>query len=141
MLDDDLAGALASGLHFEWEDAERELLAPLIDAASMRADAEEIARPVVEALWDGLRSLLIEELHEQASRDAFVAESLDGAIADLAVGAAHSRLAVAVVVQAGHDLADHVFFLEECLDCIEEGLEHAPLSARPALVDRAVAVL
>jgi hypothetical protein len=144
MLDDDLAAALASGLHFEWDDDERELLVPLVDATIMRVECErleEIARPVAAAVWDGLRPLLVGELEEQARRQAFVAEALEDALADLELGPRRSDLVVAVLQQAAVDLADDVFFLEECLDCIEDGLGHAAPPARPALVERAAAVL
>lgn len=141
MFDDDLAWALASGIRFEWDDDERELLAPLVDAAIMRANGDELARPVVAALWDGLRPLIADELREQAQRDPFVAEVLEDALADLELGPTRGRVAACVVQQAALDLADHVFFLEECLDCIEDGLTHAPSRTHVVLLDRAVAVL
>jgi hypothetical protein len=127
MLDD--ARDLAFGLHFEWDDRERVLLAPLVDATIMRIDPDrldEIARPIVAALWDGLRPLLETEVV-----DPEVA-------ADLARGPAASTVALAVVEQAAMDLADHAFFLEDCLDCIEEGLQRGP---SPALAERAGAAI
>ncbi len=144
MLDRDLACALATGLRFDWEDGDRELFAPLIDATIMRVEPDRldaIARPIATAVWSELRPQIAEELEEQARRERFVAEALDDALADLELGPDGSRLATAVLQQAAVDLADHVFFLEECLDCIEEGLQHAPPPARRALVDRAAAVL
>ena len=144
MLDDDLACALATGLHFEWTDDERRLLDPLVDATIMRVESErleEIARPIATALWNDLGPPVIEELEDQARRDGFVAAALADARVDLELGPLRSRLAIAVLAQAALDLADDVFFLEECLDCIEDGLGHAPPSVLPALVDRAAAVL
>ncbi|HEY3541023.1 MAG TPA: hypothetical protein VGK79_00645 [Gaiellaceae bacterium] len=144
MLDGDLAHALAAGIHYEWTDDERELLAPLIDATIMRVDCErldEIARPFVDALWDELRSLVGDTLREQAMKSDFVRESLEDAVADLELGPRRSRLASAVIQQAAVDLADHEFFLESCLDCIEAGLEHAWPAPRPELVGRAAAAL
>lgn len=129
MLDPDEAWALACSIHLAWDDHERELLAPLIDATIMRVDPDRldaIARPLVVALWDGLRPLLETEC-----------ENSDVA-ADLAAGPEESRLALAVVEQAAMDLADHTFFLEDCLDCIEEGLERRPSRA---LADGVAAVV
>ena len=144
MLDGDLACALATGLRFEWDEADRELLAPLIDATIMRAGAEQleqIAAPLVDALWDAVRPLIAETLVEDAKRDDFVSAALDDALADLELGPARSRLASNVVQQAALDLADGTFFLEDCLDCIECGLEHAWPARRPELVARAAAAL
>lgn len=143
MLDGDLAWALATALHFEWEDSERELLAPLINATIMRAEQErldQIARRIVEALWEEVGPLVAGELRDQERTDDFVAQALGAALADLELGAA-SRLVAYVLQQAALDLADHAFFLEECLDCIEEGLAHATPQAQAALVERAVAAL
>jgi len=144
MLDGDLAHALATGIHYEWTDDERELLTPLIDATIMRVDCErldEIAQPFVDALWDELRTLVADTLREQATNSDFVQESLEDAVADLELGPRRSRLASAVMQQAAFDLADHEFFLESCLDCIEDGLEHAWPARRPELVARAAAAL
>lgn len=143
MLDGDLAMALASMLRLEWDDSERELFSPLIDATIMRVEQEqldEITRPIVGTLWDEVRPLVADELRDQAQRDDVLAEVLEDALADLELGA-QSRLAAYTLQQAALDLADEVFFLEECLDCIEEGLAHAPARASAALVDRAAAAL
>lgn len=129
MLDPDEAWALACSIHLAWDDDERELLAPLTDATIMRVDPDRldaIARPLVVALWDGLRPLL-----ETECEDAAVA-------ADLAAGPAESRLALAVVEQAAIDLADHTFFLEDCLDCIEEGLQRGP---SPGVIESVAAAI
>lgn len=144
MLDGDLAWALATGLHFEWEDSERELLAPLIDATIMRVECErleEIARPLIEALWGNMKPLVEETLVDQAKRSDFVADALEDALTDLELGPLRSRLGVDVLAQAAVDLAEHSFFLEDCLDCIEEGLGHAPPDRHPGLVARAAAAL
>jgi len=145
MLDGDLAWALTSGhLRFEWEDSNRELFAPLIDATIMRVEKEALeplARPIVDALWDELRPLIAEALVEAAKRDALVLEALEDALADLELGPARSRLASNVVQQGALDLAEHAFFLEDCLDCIEDGLGHAPPDRHPGLVARAAASL
>jgi hypothetical protein len=144
MLDGDLACALATGLRFEWDEADRELLAPLVDATIMRAGAEQleqIAAPLVDALWDEVRPLIAETLVEDAKRDDFVSAALDDALADLELGPARSRLASNVVQQAALDLADGAFFLEDCLDCIECGLENAPPARCGELVASAAAAL
>lgn len=144
MLDGELAWALAAAIHFEWDDRERDLLAPLVDATIMRVDGdafEKTARPVVAALWAGVRPLVEETIVDQSERSDFVAEALDDACADLDLGPMRSRLALAVVGQAAVDLADHAFFLEDCLDCIEDGLGYAPPERHPGLVARAAAAL
>lgn len=144
MLDGDLAWALATAIHYEWSDRERELLAPLVDATIMRVDGdafEAIARPIVDALWSEVGPLIEETIVGQAKGTDFVADALDDALADLALGPKRSRLALAVLGQAAVDLADHSFFLEDCLDCIEDGLDHAPPERHPALVARAAAAL
>jgi hypothetical protein len=145
MLDGDLAWALAmEHLHFEWEGSDRELLAPLIDATIMRVECErleEIARPLVEALWSEVRPLIEQTLVDQAKRSDFVADALDDALADLELGPRRTRLGVDVLAQAAVDLADDAFFLEDCLDCIEHGLGHAPPERHPGLVARAAAAL
>jgi hypothetical protein len=145
MLDGDLAWAFTSEhLRFEWEESDRELLGPLIDATIMRVEEErldELARPVVEALWDELRPLIADALVDGARRDEIVLEGLEDALADLELGPGGSKLASNVVQQAALDLADDVFFFEECLDCIEDGLGHAPPDRHPGLVARAAAAL
>jgi hypothetical protein len=144
MLDGDLAWALATDLRFEWEDSDRDLFAPLVDATIMRVGCDElesIARPVAIALWDELRVPIAETLAEQAKRSEFVAEALDDALADLELGPVRSRLANYVVQQGAFDLAEHAFFLDDCLDCIEDGLGLAPPERHPELVGRAAAAL
>jgi len=108
MLDDDLAHALATGIHFEWADDEHGLFVPLIDATIMRVDGkrlEKIAQPIVEALWNELRPLVADALREQAVKSEFVAESLGEALVDVSLGPSESRLAHAVIEQAALDLA------------------------------------
>lgn len=144
MLDGDLAWALATAIHYEWDEGEQELLAPLVDATIMRVEADAldtIARPIADALWDELHPLLAGTLADQAKTSDFVTEALDDALGDLELGPLRSRLVVAVLAQAGIDLADHAFFLDDCLDCIEDGLGHAPSERRPELVARAAAAL
>ncbi len=144
MLDGDLAWALATDLRFEWEERDRELFAPLVDATIMRVRSEElesIARPVAIALWDELRAPIAETLAEQAKRSEFVAEALADALADLELGPVRSRLANYVIQQGAFDLAEHSFFLEDCLDCIEDGLGAAPPECHLELVGRAAAAL
>jgi hypothetical protein len=144
MLDGDLAWALATAIHYEWDEREQELLAPLVDATIMRVDSdafEEIARPIVDALWSDVRPLIEERIAAQAKRSDFVADALDEALADLDLGPKRSRLALTVLGQAAVDLADDAFFLEDCLDCIEDGLGHAPPERHPGLVARAAAAL
>lgn len=144
MLDGDLAWALATAIHYEWDEYERELLAPLVDATIMRLDVdafETIARPIAATLWDDVHPLVAETLRDQAKRSEFVEEALDDALDDLELGPLRSRLAVAVLEQAAVDLADQVFFLEDCLDCIDGALAHAPPERRPELVARAAAAL
>jgi len=144
MLDGDLAWALATDLRFEWEESDRELFSPLVDATIMRVRSEElesIARPVAIALWDELRVPIAETLAEQAKRSELVAEALDDALADLDLGPLRSRLANYVVQQGALDLAEHAFFLDDCLDCIEDALGLAPPERHPELVGRAAAAL
>ena len=144
MLDGDLAWALATAVHFEWDDRDRELFAPLIDATIMRVDGERleaVAQPVVDALWGQLHPLVAETLVDSAKGSEFIAEALEDALADLELGPARSRLMGYVVRQAAVDLADEAFFLEDCLDCIEDGLTHAPPAHHAALVGRAASAL
>jgi hypothetical protein len=110
----------------------------------MRVDdkrLDQIARPIIVALWNDLQPLLSETLREQALESGFIAESLSEALVDLSLGPGESRLAQAVIEEAAVDLAGDAFFLEFCLDCIEDGLEQAPVARRPPLVARAAAAL
>jgi hypothetical protein len=144
MLDGDLAWALGTALHYEWDDSDRALLRPLVDVTIMRVDTdalEAVARPIATVLWGELQPLLVESLVDQAKRDSFVSESLADALADVELGARRSRLAVTVLAQAAIDLAGDEFFLEDCLDCIEDGLDQAPPDRHPELVARAAAAL
>lgn len=144
MLDGDLAWALATGIHYEWDEHERALLAPLVDATIMRVEPDAldaIAEPILEALWDELRPLVGDTLEAQAKRQDLVADALDDALADLELGPRRSRLAHAVLQQAAVDLADDSFFLEDCLDCLEDSLTLAPPERRVELVQRAAAAL
>jgi hypothetical protein len=133
MLDDDVARDLALFAGLVWGDDDRAVLAPLIDATIVWAEEEqldEVAVPIVEALWaDGLRADIERAIGQRAER----AEAL----ADLALGAARSRLALAYVKQGAVDLSDGALLPGLCLCCAEDGLGAAPRQRHPAIVLRA----
>jgi hypothetical protein len=139
MVDDDVARDLALFAGLVWGDEDRALLAPLIDATMVWAEEDEldaIAAPLVEALWaDGLRDDIERALAQRAEREA--------GLADLALGPAQSRLALAYVKQAAVELADEGAMLSDCcLCCCEDGLCTAPPERHKAIVlDAAVSIL
>jgi hypothetical protein len=122
MLDDDVARDLALFAGLVWGDGDRGLLAPLIDATIVWADEAQldaIAAPIVEVLWaDGLRDDIARALSQRPEREA--------GLADLALGPAQSRLALAYVKQGAVDLADDAMRPGFCLCCFEDGLDLAP---------------
>ena len=122
MLDDDVARNLALFAGLVWEDRDRAVLAPLIDATIVSADEEQldvIAAPIVEVLWtDGLRDDIERAIVHRPERDA--------ARADLALGPARSRVALAYVKQGAVDLADDALLPGVCLCCAEDGIGAAP---------------
>ena len=129
MLDDDIACELALFAGLVWDD-DREALAPLVDALTVWAEAAEldaIARPIVERLWaDELRCDI-----ERALRAYGKAPS--AAFADLELGPARSRLALAYVRQGAIDLCG-TCVTHACLCCVEEGLARPPSPRRDGLV-------
>jgi len=130
MLDDDVARDLALFAGLVWGDDDRELLAPLIDATIVWAEEEqlnEIAVPIVEALWaDGLREDVERAVEHRPERA--------DALADLSLGPAQSRLALAYVKQGALDLSDDALLPGLCLCCAEDGLGAAPSERHPAIV-------
>lgn len=128
MLDDDTALDLALVAGLVWDD-DRDVLAPLVDAVTVFAAEERvdaIARPIVEQLWaGGLRDDIEAALraYGKAPPDAF---------ADLELGPARSRLALAYVRQGAVDL-DGTFDRHNCLCCVEEGLGNLAGGRREAL--------
>jgi hypothetical protein len=141
MLDDDVARDLALFAGLDWTDDDRTVLAPLIGATFVWADEQqldEIAAPIVEALWaDGLRDDIERALAHRPEREE--------CLADLALGPSRSRLALAHVKQGAVELADDAMPSGCCLCCCDDGLGVAPperhgriaLNAAVAIVLRA----
>lgn len=134
---DDIARELALLVPLEWSEADRELLAPLVDATLVWADDEvlrRIAAPIVAAMWqDGLCADVERALEQLAVRSGRLARKLDAARANLAAGPHGSRLALAVVEQAAVELA----FEEQqpvcCLLCLHDLLLGAAAEDRKKL--------
>ena len=129
MLDAYTAQDLALFAGLVWDD-DRATLAPLIDAVTVWADEElldELARPIVAQLWeDGLRAVI-----ESALRD--YGKAPRAALADLELGPARSRLALAYVKQGAVDLCP-MFERHRCLCCVDDGLAVIPPERHEALV-------
>jgi hypothetical protein len=151
MLSDDRARDLAMCVGLEWSDADVELLAPLVDAAIVWAEDEQlerIATPIVEAMWEGeLREDIERALDRSAEASPHIRKAIRAARKDLAAGPSRSRLARAFLEQAAFELA----FAEQepvhCLLCVEDLLrgvppgERRPLALRVArIASRAAAV-
>jgi len=140
MLSDDTARDLATCVGLEWSDADVESLAPLVDAAFVWAEDEQLARiaaPIVESMWQNeLREDIERALETSAARSPHVRKRLRAARKDLAAGPRRSRLARAFLEQAAFELA----FAEQepvhCILCVEELLRANPPSERRALVLR-----
>jgi len=124
----------------DWDDDDRVLLAPLVDAALVWAEPETLAAlaaPIVEQLWQKeLRQDIERALDDAAQRHKNVRVMLDDARADLAAGPAESALARAVVEQGGFDLAGADMLPMHCLLCLEEGLARKTKEERGTLALR-----
>jgi hypothetical protein len=136
MFDDDTARDLALFAGLDWDD-DADALAPLIDATIVWADEEQldaIAAPIVEALWaDELRDDIERALDSYAERPSALSDALADARADLELGPAGSRLALAYVKQGAVDLGDPARSGGRCLCCIEDGLTFAPAESHEAI--------
>jgi hypothetical protein len=132
MLSVDAARDLAMYSALDWDDSERELLAPLIDAAFVGAEEiefERIGRPIVEALWrDGLPADI-----ENAVEHGSSAALLEAAREDLARGPLQSELGRAYVEQAAGQFAFEEQMPVCCLLCVEEMLGRADAAERPQI--------
>jgi hypothetical protein len=135
MLSVDAARDLAMYSALEWDDADRELLAPLIDAAFVGAEESEFERvgwPMVEALWQGGLAGDIERAVAQGSD----ADLIAAARADLAAGPRQSKLGRAYVEQAAGQFAFEEQLPVCCLLCVEELLGRADAAERPQIARR-----
>lgn len=146
MLDDDVARDLALFAGLVWEDSDRELLGPLIDATIVwaeEAQLDEIAAPIVDALWaDGLRHEVERALDDLAGRGSALVANVPAARADLALGPLRSRLALAYVKQGAVDLAADAMLPGNCLCCFDELLGRAPADKQRQLaLDAAAAIV
>ena len=134
MLTDCAARELTYFVGLEWDDDERAILEPLVDAALVWADSETLATlaaPIVEKLWESeLREDIERALDEAAQRHGHVRLVLEDARADLAAGPGGSVLARAIVEQGGFDLAGADLLPMHCLLCLEEGLAAKPVEER-----------
>jgi hypothetical protein len=141
MLDEATARDLALFAGLAWNESDRDTLAPLIDATLVWVDDEqldEIAAPIVEALWaDDLRSDIDRALAEYEQRHGEV----HAAHADLDAGPTGSRLALAYVKQGAVDLSGAPFVRGLCLCCVEDGLGAAPLGRQKEMVLEAAAAI
>src|SRR5256885_17094847 len=99
-----MACELAVFAGLEWQEGDRKVLAPLIDATLLWVDDEqldEIAAPIVEALWaDDLRGDIERALVPYEERHGEVL----GARADLDAGPGRSRRALAYAQPGAIDL-------------------------------------
>jgi len=140
VLTENAAHELTYFVALEWEGADRQALAPLVDAALVWAypnQMAELALPIVESLWaDGLQGDIERALESAASAHNEVQRLLDDAKADLAAGPRRSRLARAVVEQGGHQLAGADMLPMHCLLCLEEGVAAASGGKRRGLALR-----
>lgn len=129
MLDDDTAWELALFAGIVWDD-DRDVLAPLVDAVTVWADAqrlEAIARPILRDLWAN-------ELRDDIERALrHYGKAPPQAFADLELGPAQSRLALAYVRQGAVDL-DETMVRHRCLCCVEDVLGAIDADGRAALV-------
>jgi hypothetical protein len=134
MLTDCAARELTYFVGLEWDDADRAILAPLVDAALVWADSntlEALAGPIVGQLWGReLREDIERALDAAAERHGHVRLVLDDAKADLAAGPEGSVLARAIVEQGGFDLAGDDLLPMHCLLCLEDGLAAKPPEER-----------
>lgn len=142
MLDDEKAAELALFAGLIWEDDDREVLGPLMDASIVWANGDEldeIAAPIVEKLWEtDLRGDIERALDPYEKRQG----ALDDARADLALGPHRSRIALAYVKQGAIDLSGAPFVAGTCLCCMEDGLHVAPVEKHEQIaLDAAVSIV
>jgi hypothetical protein len=134
VLTEEAAHELSFFVGLEWGDEDRQLMAPLVDAALVWAWPDTLARiavPIVETLWDDeLREDIERALDGAAASHERVAARVDEARADLALGPKRSRLARAVVEQGAFELAGDDLLPMHCLLCLEEGVARAPVDER-----------
>ncbi len=132
MLSEEAARDLAMYSGLEWDDSARELLAPLIDAALVRAEESEFERvggPIVATLWqDGLAGDI-----ERAVEQGPDVRLLEAARADLAAGPLRSKLGRAYVEEGASQLAFEEQMPVCCLLCIEERLGRTEAAHRPQI--------
>jgi hypothetical protein len=103
VLTEEAAQKLTYFVGLQWEDADRQVLEPLVDAALVWAFPDQLAQialPIVETLWeDELREDIERALDDASSQHDEVACLAADAKADLAAGPRRSRLARAIVEQ------------------------------------------
>jgi hypothetical protein len=142
VLTDLAAQQLALTVGLQWSDQDRDVLAPVVDGVIVWLDddeLEEVARPVVAQLWaDELRED-VERALTSCLHDRFVARKLIRARADLDLGPAESRLALAVVRQGAIDLTGDAMLPGRCLCCVDDVLAMGAAPTVQALVVAAAA--
>ena len=126
MLDDDTARDLALAIGLQFEPADSDALAPLVDASLVWLEEEArapIAASVVEALWPReLREDIERGLDAVARRSRQLKKAAARGRADLARGPERSRLARAVVDQAADERAFELQLPVGCPHCLDEGI-------------------
>lgn len=134
MLDDATARNLALELGLQFEEADFDALAPLVDASLvwLEDDARsEIAASVAEELWPRELREDIERGLERVSTDtARRRRDVAAARRDLAAGPRASRLARAVVDQAADERAFDLQLPVGCPHCIDEGIGRGDTAER-----------
>jgi hypothetical protein len=140
VLTEEAAQKLTYFVGLQWEDADRQVLEPLVDAALVWAFPDQLAQialPIVETLWeDELREDIERALDDASSQHDEVACLAADAKADLAAGPRRSRLARAIVEQGAFELAGTDMLPMHCLLCLEEHVAAAPVAERTRLALR-----
>jgi len=140
VLTEEAAQKLTYFVGLQWEDADRQVLEPLVDAALVWVFPDQLAQialPIVETLWeDELREDIERALDDASSQHDEVACLAADAKADLAAGPRRSRLARAIVEQGAFELAGTDMLPMHCLLCLEEHAAAAPVAERTRLALR-----
>jgi hypothetical protein len=124
----------------EWNESDRELLDPIVDAAFVCAEDDvptATLDPIVETLWrEGLATDIERALDDASVRHNVVARARESARADLATGPKLSALGRAIVLQGAADLAFRESESIFCMLCLEEMALTAAPEPRRALARR-----
>jgi len=135
----------------EWDESDRDLLDPIVDAALVYAEEDvpaSILHPILEALWrDGFADDIVRAL-DAVCECEIVKRERARALADLATGPCKSKLGRAIVLEGAADYAFRWSQPEVCMLCLEEAATRAdtePGTRKPArrvarLATRAAAV-